>query len=280
MSDNVRALAHTDGRIPTCLRWAGGKRRQLDTILRLMPDSFSRYYEPMLGGASIYLGLHAEKAILGDSNEELISFFETLRDYPGKLVHRLSELSASKSKYYELRSSNITNKLDRAVRFAYLNRLSWNGLYRVNREGKFNVPFGNRHPKQMWDLENMTLISQRMANVKLFSGDFVDCVADATEGDFVFIDPPYPRGSSNGLGFNRYTSSGFSYSDHERLADAASDLNRKGVKVMICETSDPKITSLFPPTYQHHNYTSKSLIAASSEARRSVVEVILTNYRT
>jgi DNA adenine methylase len=244
-----------------------------------MPDFYEAYYEPMVGGGSVFLAVGARHAILGDSNEELLNFYGVLRDRSEELIARLEKFSASKSEYYRLRESNPRDEMERAVRFAYLNRLCWNGLYRVNRDDRFNVPFGNRTPDSLWDFGRMRNIANRLEDSILFSGDFAQCLANVKRGDFVFLDPPYPRGSSNGLGFNRYTSTGFSFTDHKRLANVAAELDAKGVKVMICETGNTKITNLFPSNFELHTYSSKSLIAASAEARREIEDAILTNYR-
>lgn len=261
-----------------CLRWAGSKRRFIDRILALAPHSFETYYEPMLGSASVFLGLSPGQAVLADSNAELVNFYSVLKAKPDDLISRLAKMSASEADYYRIRRAEPVDQLDKAVRFIYLNRLCWNGLYRVNSEGEFNVPFGKRTPEVLWDFENMRMIAERLGSARLLCGDFAASLQDANGADFVFLDPPYPRGSSNGLGFDRYTSTGFSVNDHQRLALFAEELDRRGALVMVCETGDPKILDLFPSHFRSHTYSSKSLIAASSDARRDIEEAILTNY--
>lgn len=274
----TRSLSGEKPFVKPCLRWAGGKRRHLQSILSLMPKSFGMYYEPMLGGGAVFLGIRPASAVLGDSNEELMHFYRMLRDKPSSLLSDLGTVVASRERYLELRKEKPSGDLRRAVRFAYLNRLCWNGLYRVNTRGEFNVPFGNRTPATMWDFDNMLRISEMLSRANLVHGDFEENLSGVGKSDFVFLDPPYPRGSSNGLGFNRYTSMHFRIEDHQRIASLAIDLDRSSAKVMICETSDPKIISLFPSSFEKATLTSSSLMAALPSARREVFEVILTNY--
>ena len=164
-----------------CLRWAGGKTRLLSTLLSLIPESFETYIEPMIGGGSVFLSVRPRKAIISDINADLINFYQVLRDTPIKLIDRLIALSPSKEQYYRFRSDSPTTSIDRAIRFAYLNRLSWNGLYRVNKGGKFNVPFGGRYPKKMWDPSHLLQVSQLLQSADIIAGDFRETVNFARE---------------------------------------------------------------------------------------------------
>lgn len=261
-----------------CLRWAGGKRRHLLAMEAVLPSQFGLYFEPMVGGAALFLRMQPSRAVLGDINAELMGFYQILRDRTEELIWRLSHLKASREMYYSLRESEPTDPVDVAVRFAYLNRLCWNGLYRVNREGKFNVPIGSRLPTRMWNFDNMRQIACSLRKVTLFCGDFSECVATASEGDFVYLDPPYPRGSSDGLGFNRYSSVSFSYDEHVRLARTADDLSRRGVLVLVSETADPRIVGLFSNDFVPTYLDGKSLISGRAAGRRAVREALLRNY--
>lgn len=243
-----------------------------------MPGEYNRYFEPMLGAAALFLKLQPTQAVLGDSNAELIQFYDVLRDNTEELIARLRGCKASQEEYYEVRGMEPTCPIDRAVRFAFLNRLAWNGVYRVNKRGKFNVPFGKRIPKKMWDYANLRLVARSLKKASLFAGDFEECVAGAEAGDFVFIDPPYPRGASNGVGFNRYTSTFFSYEDHVRLAGCAASLARKGVLVLIAQSAHPDISKLYREPFNRVAVEGKALIAGKASARRIVSELLLHSY--
>jgi DNA adenine methylase len=276
--DDASATAG-DGTGPTpCLRWAGGKRRQLAYLEPLVPTEYNRYFEPMVGAAALFLRLQPSQAILGDSNAELIGFYEVLRDNTEELIARLRRFKASEKGYYEVRAMEPICPIDRAARFAFLNRLAWNGVYRVNKEGKFNVPFGKRIPSEMWDYPNLRAMARALKTASLFRGDFEECTAAAESGDFVFIDPPYPRGANDGMGFNRYTTRFFSYEDHERLARSASDLVSRGVLVMIAESAHPDISTLYSERFNRLTIEGKALIAGKAEARRTVRELLLYSY--
>lgn len=262
-----------------CLRWAGGKRRHIQFIHKLLPSKYETYYEPMVGGASVFLNFQPPRAVLGDNNPELINFYNVLRNSPDDLISYLKKLTASEEQYYEFRRWSPNDPLERAIRFAYLNRLSWNGLYRVNMRGEFNVPFGKRYPETLWDFVNLEKVSLALESALLFTGDFEQCIANVNPGDFIFFDPPYPRGALNGLGFNRYSSKFFSYEDHKRLANVATKLANLGTLILITESAHPDIVNLFKDNFNVSYIESKSLIASQSSKRRQVKEVLIHNYR-
>ena len=244
----------------------------------LLPPDFNRYFEPMVGGGALFLRLQPEQAIIGDSNAELINFYSILRDNTEELIAELAQLEPSAGAYYEARDLQPTTTMDSASQFAFLNRLAWNGVYRVNRQGKFNVPFGKRVPEQMWDFDNMRAIAEVLKSARLFAGDFEQCIASARPGDFVFLDPPYPRGANNGMGFNRYTARFFSFEDHKRLAGYAMRLAECGILVLVAESSHPKIAGLYPDEFNRVEIVGRSLIAGKASARKPVRELLLHSY--
>lgn len=265
-------------RVKPVLRWAGGKRRLVHHLVKLLPPQWNTYVEPMAGGAALFFHLGPDKALLADINSDLINFYRVLKKDTSTLVSRLTSLRASEARYYEMRDKKPKSKLERAVRFAYLNRLCWNGLHRVNREGRFNVPIGDRRPHRLWDPEALHQAAKLLRNAKLLNGDFETTLTSLKRGDFAFIDPPYPRGAYKGFGFNRYASDFFSLDDHERLGRIIEVLNDRGVSLMISLASSPEIMECYPSLLDRTTLRSKSLIASTSTSRRAVSEVVLTNY--
>ena len=207
-----------------------------------------------------------------------MNFYAVLRHQSEELLSRLERLSASEELYYQFRRTIQKSPMERAVRFLYLNRLCWNGIYRVNKQGHFNVPFGSRIPEELWDLDNLRLAASCLSYAELQVGDFEDCVDAASEGDFVFFDPPYPKGASQGNGFHMYTRSGFSYEDHVRLSNRARELKSRGVYVLVTETTVPSILDLFKGEFTIHLVPGKSLIAASGKDRKHIQEAIILGY--
>ena len=260
------------------LRWAGGKHRLTPALMQLLPEAYERLVEPMVGSAALFFACGAKQAILGDSNSELINFYRVLANRTDELINRLLSLKASRTRYYELRNLRPRGELDRAVRFAYLNRLCWNGLYRVNREGGFNVPIGSRLPSRLWDENHLRCAAAMLRSAELVCGDFELTLKFCKSGDVVYLDPPYPKTNKDSLGFNRYTPAPFSAADHERLARAAIRLHRRGVRVIVSTGSSEAFLSLFPRDFRVIRVTSSSLIACNGSARGPVRETILRNY--
>jgi DNA adenine methylase len=239
----------------------------------------------MVGSGALFFWIAPANCILSDINPELINFYRVLKNSSKTLVPALLRLRASKRLYYQLRTSKPSDPVRRAVRFAYLNRLCWNGLYRVNRLGQFNVPMGDRFPIQLWRRADLEQAAQALRRSKLLEGDFIETLKLTQQGDFVFLDPPYPRGSTDArdtaepLGFSRYSSTNFSVLDHERLGQAMRDLTSKGVMVLLLLADDPRITCYYPPNLQRQTIFSKALISCRGDLRRRVRELILCNYR-
>jgi len=260
------------------LRWAGSKSNLLPFLSKLLPLKFSRYVDPMVGGGSLFFHLSPGESLLADSNEELINFYQVLKTKYAQLESALSKLKASKRFYYELRAKKPTGVVERAVRFAYLNRLCWNGLYRVNRKGEFNVPMGDRLPSILRRDRDFRLTAKSLQRSKMMIGDFAETLKKTRRGDFVFLDPPYPKGSSENLGFNRYSPDQFHLIDHMRLAECVRHLMNRTIKVMLTIADTPSILSLYPAELERHYIASKSLISCNGDTRGKTSEIILRNY--
>jgi len=268
----------TQGEGRTILRWAGSKRRLVKRLANLLPRRWENYVEPMAGAAALFFHLGPRKALLGDINPELVNFYKVLRNDTSELISRLISLRASKTQYYVIRESTPTSELNRAIRFAYLNRLCWNGLYRVNQKGDFNVPMGDRLPRKLWDPEELNAAARQLRRAKLVNADFETTLGRLKAGDFAFVDPPYPRGAQTGFGFNRYATDFFSFEDHIRLGRIIEQLDRRGVLLMVLLSQSPDILRHYPLWFNRIPLRSKSLISSRSESRRMVSEIVMTNY--
>lgn len=261
------------------LRWAGGKAHLLPHLTPLVPQSFRRYIEPMVGGAAVFFRLAPPRAILSDLSDELINFYRVLRDDPDHLITAMLRLKASKERYYRMRSKTVHGRLQRALRFVYLNRLAWNGLYRVNEQGAFNVPIGDRLPSRLWDRNHLHRAATILQAAELTTADFEVSLSEVRYGDFVFLDPPYPKGARGALGFNRYSPGRFGIEDHHRLAHCIERLMRRGASVMLTIDAASGLRSLYPDSLFDHSAISRSLIAGNGAQRRSVRELVLTSYK-
>ena len=232
----------------------------------------------MVGSGALFFHVVPKRAILADLNPELMNFYRVLRDDTSELVNRLENLKASRKLYYNMRDMKLRSNLERAARFVYLNRLCWNGLYRVNKRGKFNVPIGDRLPETLWNTQEFRRAAKILSCATLIAGDFKLTLRKAKRGDFVFLDPPYPRGASLSTGFNRYCSDFFSPVDHKRLGRVTRSLDKMGVAMMILLASSKDILSCYPKSFYRKRLRSKSLISGDSSSRRLVDEIVLTNY--
>ena len=203
------------------LKWIGNKQRQADAIIGYFPAQYGTYFEPFMGGAALFFDTSTRSAVLGDSNPELINFYEVLRDSPELLIEHLERLTISESEFYRTRALEPLDltPIQRATRLIYLNKTCFNGLYRVNKRGEFNTPFGKQTKVNLFDRENLLAASKALQFAKLKCADYLTTVKDARRGDFVYLDPPYIP-VSKFSDFKRYTKEFFSGEDHEELADA------------------------------------------------------------
>ena len=179
------------------MRWAGGKQWLSGQLAKLVPESTCSYYEPFLGGGSLYFAALPKNAVLSDLNPRLVETYQTLRDGPNELINVLGRWVNDRETYYHVREATFSDSTHRAAQFIYLNRTCWNGLYRVNRQGKFNVPFGN-HGRPVFDSNHLFQVSDALRDVVVSCGDFERMLAQAGKGDFVYLDPPYISLQSNG----------------------------------------------------------------------------------
>lgn len=270
------------------LKWAGGKTQILEKIIELAPKEFNRYFEPFVGGGAVLFKLQPASFVINDRNGELISLYRTLCDESAfqmmlSLVDEYQK-NHSKENYYNIRSldrnANFSEYEDyrKGARMLYLNKTCFNGLFRVNSKGFFNVPWnGNEHPK-CYDATNITNVHNFMKqrNHIILNEDFEEAVKSAKKGDFVYFDPPYDT-FENQNNFTTYTKDNFDKNDQIRLANLVHSLSDKGVYVMVSNHNTEFIRSLYKD-FKITVVCAKRLISAKNETRGFVEEVIITTY--
>lgn len=234
-------------RVRPILKWAGGKQQLLSQLIPAVPSHYNKYIEPFFGGGALFFALAPNRAIISDSNPEIINVYRCTANYPEKLISILETLKMDKETYYHIRSWDLSDKSDieRAARILYLNRLCFNGLYRVNRKGIFNVPYGDyKNPKVSFPYE-LQMASRLLKNCTICCEDYKEILSIyAEEGDFIFIDPPYLP-ISKYSDFKRYTRDQFHESDHVELAEKIKELHKKGCHVLVTHSNHPLISELY-----------------------------------
>jgi DNA adenine methylase len=258
------------------VKWAGGKSRYLDSLKQYFPKSFANYFEPFVGSAAIYLAIKPVSATLGDLNEDLINFYNVLSaDWRG-IEKKLGRLTNDKSTYYAMRNLQPKSALDKAVRFIYLNRTCYNGLFRVNLDGKFNVPFGHNGRPVAIDRERLKTASIAFARATLLCCDFEKTCSKAKKNDLVFFDPPYSVAHENN-GFVKYNASLFSWRDQERLKAIVDVLSGQGTFVVITNAAHDSIRKLYRG-YQIVPFERSSTLSGAIHGRRQVTELVIRNF--
>ncbi len=269
------------------VKWAGGKRQILDKLKKHVPDDFDTYYEPFIGGGALLFELSPKKAVINDSNEELMNVYRCLCDEDKfkKMCSVLNhyEKEHSEEFYYEIRnkdrsisSYNRLSDYTKAARTIYLNKACFNGLYRVNSKNQFNVPFGKKTKVNTYEGSNLITVSNYLTinDITIMCVDFEEALKNAKKGDFVYFDPPYDSDTST---FNSYTEDGFGKEEQVRLARVYKELADRGVYVMLSNHN----TSLVKELYKDYNIDvieAKRNINSNGKKRGYVEEVIITNY--
>lgn len=260
------------------LRWAGGKTWLLKHIKTLVPKiDFDNYHEPFLGAASFFLFFNNGKnSYLSDLNGDLIDTYIQVRDNPEKIVSILKEQANTREFYYKIRSTKANDPVEKAAIFIYLNMFSFNGIYRVNRDGGYNVPYGYRKNVSLNE-KNFYNVSRVLQGVDLFCGDFDVCRANIKEGDFVFLDPPYTV-SHNNNGFIEYNQKIFSLDDQYRLKNLIDYIDNKKAYYLLTNAGHSVIREIFKnDNNKMFELNRKSLIGGKNAKRGSVSEYIFTN---
>ena len=284
------------------LKWAGGKRQLLDELYARFPGSYGRYHEPFVGGGALFFDLEPADATINDANPRLINFYERVRDEPEALIERLTAFDDPdadpdsslpfaeetprgrdvESYYYQQRArfnrrpyEGEFDPLEEAALLLYLNRTCYNGLYRENADGGFNVPVG-RYANPDWvQRDRIRLASDVLADVEIWNGDFAYVLDAAEPGDLVYFDPPYEPMSAT-ASFNEYSAAGFDRDDQRRLLDVAAELDDAGVRVVV-SNSGVMYEPYADAGFHVEREDATRAINSDADARDAVDEIVATN---
>jgi DNA adenine methylase len=266
------------------LKWAGGKGQILPQIAAHFPKSFNNYFEPFLGSAAVYFHLVRERpnlrATLIDLNAELINSFQVIRASVDDLIPKLRQLQGDHGKkhYYETRSKTPTSltSVDRAARFIYLNKTCYNGLYRVNSRGEFNVPVGSYKNPRIFDEENLKAVAVALAGTKLLAGHFSTVLPLAKRGDFIYFDPPYYTETDGFTGYAVAASgrANFSANDHTMLRNNVKRLVERGCHVVV-SNSDTRFIRWLYKDYAQYGVNARRFINCNGSGRQPVRELVI-----
>ncbi|MGE0500061.1 MAG: DNA adenine methylase [Rhizobiaceae bacterium] len=266
------------GKTRPFLRWAGSKQRLLDKMLPLLPATYGRYYEPFLGSGALFFALQPRRATLSDASSELINAWKSVRDHSRDIARFLEPLKPSKEFFYELRRNRSADYPERAAEFLYLNKTCWNGLYRVNAKGEFNVPYGLPQTDFLFDRTNLFCCSRALSSrkVTIRSCDFEIALRSVRSGDLVFLDPPYVT-KHNFNGFRDWNERLFRWEDQERLAIRANKLANKGAYVVVSNALHPDIVALYSD-FSVTELERSSTLASDSSKRGRVKEALFRSF--
>jgi len=260
------------------VKWAGGKRAMLPLLRPLVPAAFGTYHEPFAGGGALFFDLRPARAALSDRNAELVAAYEAVRDDVDGVVAELRthEVAHCKAHFLSVRHQrgHLLSAAARAARLIYLNRTCFNGLYRVNRRGEFNVPFGDYKNPRICDEANLRACSAALQGIAIELDGFHAVLERAQPGDFVYFDPPYMPVSERAA-FTSYTRDGFGASDHRHLRDVARELASRDVHVLISNSNAPRVLELYSDGFDILRVQAPRAIGAKSESRGLVEEVVI-----
>lgn len=264
------------------VKWVGGKRQLMFELIKNMPKSYNRYFEPFIGGGALFFELQPEQAYISDMNEELINLYSVVRDNVYELIKDLSKHEVSKEYFLEIRNIDRTEQytelsdVERASRFIYLNRTCFNGMYRVNSQGQFNVPFGHYKNPRIIDENNLLNCSELLKKTEIKCADFSEILTKVKKGDLVYFDPPYvPLNDTSS--FTSYTKDGFDINMQFKLRDVCDELDNKGVKFML-SNSDTKLVNELYVNYEIKKVFASRQINANADGRGKITEVLVRNY--
>lgn len=264
------------------VKWVGGKRQLMFELLKNMPENYNRYFEPFIGGGALFFELQPDNAYISDMNEELINLYEVVRDNVDELITDLQKHDISKEYFMEIRNIDRTDEyknwsdVKKASRFIYLNRTCFNGMYRVNSKGEFNVPFGHYKNPRILDENNLINCSKLLQRTEIKHADFSEILKKVKKDDFVYFDPPYVPLSKTSS-FTSYTKDGFDLDMQLSLRDVCDKLDSMGVKFLLSNSDTQFVNELY------ENYNIKKVFAsrqinANADGRGKITEVLVRNY--
>lgn len=267
------------------LKWVGGKRQLMNEIEKVLPDSISTYYEPFIGGGAVLFELQPPKAVINDINGELINLYNVIKDDVDSLIQDLNKHENTSEYFYRIREmdrdryiyENLSN-IEKASRIIYLNKTCFNGLFRVNKAGEFNSPFGKYKNPNIINEATLRAVSKyfNKANIKFLNGDFERALRGIRKGSFVYLDPPYDPVSSS-ANFTGYDKGGFNRDEQIRLKKICDELDKKGVKFLLSNSATEFIKELYKD-YKIEIIKAKRSINSNGDLRGDVDEVLVRNY--
>lgn len=262
------------------LKWPGGKRWLLKKLPEIFSIQFNNYYEPFLGSGAVFFHLCPKESVLSDVNEELINLFVQMRDHPQELAKQLEahQKKHSKTYYYEIRDKNYVSSMERAGRFLYLNRTCFNGMYRENKNGKFNVPIGTKD-NCIYDIDKFDHYSNALKNAELMTCDFRSTIKKAGSGDLLFVDPPYTIGQAQQNSFIKYNSKLFSWNDQEDLCSEIVAARNRGVIIISTNAYCDELLEMYKKEgFYVQPIEKKSTISGVIDKRRKTTELLITSF--
>lgn len=260
------------------LKWVGGKRNILDLLNGFFPNKFNKYYEPFVGGGSVLFFLNPERATVSDVNSELINVYRVVAEKPLELINRLKAVEidgVTEEFYYYLRKQNPKDDVEKASRTIILNKTCFNGLYRVNSKGEFNVSFGKRKCPELVNETSLMACHDILSRTDIFCQSYEKTAEMALEGDFVYFDPPYVTNMSENR-FVNYTKGGFGFPEHLRLRDLCVNLDGRGVKWVLSNSAVDDVYELYQG-FNIHTFSVSRRVGGVAKTRNSVQEVIIYN---
>ena len=267
------------------LKWVGGKRQLLPQIEKHVPD-YNRYFEPFIGGGAVLFELCPKSATINDFNPELTNLYKVIKTKHKKLIEllKIHKQNNSEEYFYEIRGLDRLedyaklSDVERAARLIYMNKVCYNGLYRVNSSGFFNAPYGKYENPAIFDESNIEEVHKYLKtnDIRILTGDFAAAVADAVPGDFIYFDPPYAPLSAT-ANFTSYSSTGFSADDQRRLKVLCDELNDKGIKFLLSNSNCEFIRDLYKD-YEIEMVDAKRAINCKGSGRGTIKEVLVRNY--
>lgn len=267
------------------LKWVGGKRQLMGEIEKVLPKTYTTYYEPFIGGGAVLFELQPKKAVINDVNSELINLYNVIKDDVELLIEDLRKHENTSEYFYRIREMDRDRELyeklsniEKASRIVYLNKTCFNGLFRVNKSGEFNSPFGKYKNPNIVDEVTLRAVSKyfNKADIKILNSDFEQSLKGIRRGSFVYLDPPYDPVSSS-ANFTGYDKGGFNRDEQIRLKKLCDKLDKKGVKFLLSNSATDFIKDLYKD-YNIKVVKAKRAINSNGNARGEVDEVLVRNY--
>jgi DNA adenine methylase len=281
MNCKIQNVQQETKRVIPFLRWAGGKTWLLKKFDQFLPHDFKNYYEPFLGSGAVFfhlkqLGLLNGEVVLSDLNKDLVDCFVQIRDNVEAVIDYLSTYRNEREFYYQMRQISLSAEEEKAARFIYLNRTSFNGVYRVNLNGVYNVPYGFKNYKVLFDFENLREASILLKGVEIVHRDFQCCAKLVRGKDLIFLDPPYTVAHENN-GFVKYNQKIFAWQDQKRLAKTVRAIVHKGAYFVLTNAAHPSIDALFAPSGAKTELKHFSVIGGKKAKREIKSEYVFSN---